>query len=107
MLCAELGLRPGHIGTALHGAVDCTAVEKLLPSAVQGVPGCPEWQYAADWRNLIPACDCLQNKRDLTAMNGHILLLEFMEERPLLLGEGGEVVVLRNACPVSPCLVNC
>ena len=24
-------------------------------------------------------------------MNGHILLLEFMEERPLLLGEGGEL----------------
>ena len=31
-------------------------------------------------------------------MNGHIILLEFMEERPLLLGEGGEL------CPqVLPC----
>ena len=40
-------------------------------------------------------------------MNGHILLLEFMEERPLLLGEGGEVCcpgVLRS---VSPCLAHC
>ena len=90
-LCTQLGVRPGHIGTALYGTVDSTAVRELLLVADQEDPGCPEWQHAGDWLKLIPTCGCLQNKRDLTAMNGHILLLEFMEERPLLLGEGGEL----------------
>ena len=55
LLCAQLGLRPGHITTALYGAADCTAVKNLLLLvADQEVPGRPRGQHAANWRKLIP-----------------------------------------------------
>ena len=35
------------------------------------------------------ACMRVQKKRDLGGAEGHILLLEYLEERPLLLGRPG------------------
>lgn len=43
------------------------------------------------------ACHHLQKKKDLTAAEGHVVLLEYLEERPLLLSRPGETL--------SPCIL--
>lgn len=37
-------------------------------------------------------CHDLQKKKDLTAAEGHVVLLEYLEERPLLLSRPGETL---------------
>lgn len=42
----------------------------------------------------------MQKRKDLTGMDGHLVLLEYMEESPLLIGYPGEVLLNEHNSPL-------